>query len=342
MINGYATNSDTSAYLDKHRVMKRDLKSFNVSPIAIGTHLGNMDELDSKLYQSSIEHALKNGINFIDTALNYRGMRSERDIGKVISHLMENGFIKREEIVISTKAGIIPGDIDAGLVPKDYLQRILLNKGVIKKSDLHILNHQRHVLAPSYYQFAIEQSKKHLCLNTIDIHYIHNPEISLEVLGEREFYNKLESLFIFYEEQVNRGNIRYYGFATWNGFICSPQEKGYLSLERVLKIVSKVIGYNHHFKFIQFPYNIAIPYAKTRKNQLVHSTYFTLLEATKKLGLTAVTSAPFNLGKLISKDQKSENPLRSILNEESIGSVMVGMKQVRNVDNNLKLIKAIS
>ena len=342
MVNGFATKNDTSAYLDKHGIMKSELSSFNVSPIAIGTHLGNMDETDSKLYQASIEHGLKNGINFIDTAINYRGMRSERDIGNVISHLIESDIIKREEIVISTKAGIIPGDIDAGLVPKDYLKKILLHRGIIEESDLHILNHQRHVLAPSYYQFAIEQSKKHLGLNTIDIHYIHNPEISLEVLGETDFYNKLEVLFSFYEEQVDKGNIRYYGFATWNGLVCSPHEKGYISLERVMKMLNNIIGENHHFKFIQFPYNKTMNDAKTKENQLVNQTYYSLLEATKKLGLTAVTSAPFNLGKLINKDENPEDQLLTILREESISSVMVGTKQVSNVDKNLKLIQVNS
>ena len=237
MINGYARKEDTSAYLNKHKVKRRDLSSFSVSPLAIGTHLGNMDDTDSQLYQASIEHGLINGINFIDTAINYRGMRSERDIGSVISRLIDRRTIKREEIVISTKAGIIPGDIDAELVPKDYLENMLLKPKIIHQSDLNIVDHHRHVLAPSYYQFAIEQSKKHLGLNTIDIHYIHNPEISMQVLGADEFYRQLRQLFFFYEEQVNKKNIRYYGFATLDGFCSDPDDNRYISLERVMNIL---------------------------------------------------------------------------------------------------------
>jgi aryl-alcohol dehydrogenase-like predicted oxidoreductase len=92
--------------------LKRTTPWFNVSRIALGTHLGKMNEADSALYQESIEFALCNGINFIDTALNYRGMRSERDVGAVLSNLFKEDRINRDDIVVSTKAGIIPGDID--------------------------------------------------------------------------------------------------------------------------------------------------------------------------------------------------------------------------------------
>ena len=52
MINGYATSEDTGNYLDRHSIVKRDTPWFSFSPIAIGTHLGNMNETDSKLYQT--------------------------------------------------------------------------------------------------------------------------------------------------------------------------------------------------------------------------------------------------------------------------------------------------
>ncbi|WEG14498.1 aldo/keto reductase [Pullulanibacillus sp. KACC 23026] len=135
MIDGYATSKDMSNFLDKHSIVKRETPWFFISPIAIGTHLGNMDQTDSELYQTSIEYGLKNGINFIDTAINYRRMRSERDIGLVLSRLINEELLRRSEFVVSTKAGIIPGDIEAGLVPKDYLQKILLDQGILQESD---------------------------------------------------------------------------------------------------------------------------------------------------------------------------------------------------------------
>jgi len=339
MISGFATSKETIKYLDEHGIINRETPWFSFSPIAIGTHLGNMDDTDSILYQESIEYGLINGINFIDTAINYRGMKSERDVGIVLTKLIENNILQRNEIVISTKAGIIPGDIDAQLVPRDYLKKILLDGEIIKVSDLNIVENHRHVLAPSYYKFAIEQSKKHLRINTIDIHYIHNPEISMEVLGDSTFYKVLEPLFLFYEEQVSMGNICFYGFATWDGLLCNPGERGYISLERVINTLKKVVGEKHHFKFIQCPYNMSFNNAKTKKNQKVNQNYLSLLEAAKELDLTVVSSAPFNLGKLVRNGGNPDNILSSNLNIKEIYSIMVGMKNVENVIKNIELIR---
>ncbi|MFD1737183.1 aldo/keto reductase [Bacillus salitolerans] len=343
MISGYATYKDTVNYLDRNRIVNSETEWFSFSPIAIGTHLGNMDETDSRLYQTSIEYGLKNGINYIDTAINYRGMRSERDLGVVLSRLInEKKLIKRSEIVISSKAGLIPGDIDAKLIPTEYLQKILLEGGIIKQSDLNIVEHHRHVLVPSYYEFAIEKSKMHLGLDTIDIYYIHNPEISLKVVGPEVFYEKLKMLFISFEEQVSKGNIQYYGLATWSGLLCNPSEAGYISLEKVVNVLKEAIGDDHHFKFIQCPYNSYMDEAKTRKNQEVNRESYSVLEAAQKLGLTVVTSAPFNLGKLIHEGENPYKILLSILHDPFIHSVMVGMKNVEHVIKNMELIRKSS
>lgn len=143
MITGYATLKRTNEYLDRHSISKRQTPWFATSPVAIGTHLGNRELSDSLLYRASIEHGLKNGINFVDTAINYRGMRSERDIGLILTKLIRiEKILTRDEVVISSKAGIIPGDVEAGLVPMDYLKHVLLDGGIITESDLNQLAHQ--------------------------------------------------------------------------------------------------------------------------------------------------------------------------------------------------------
>ena len=75
--------------------------------IDLGTHLGTFSDEDSEQYMEAIAFAVKNGIASIDTAINYRGMRSEKDIGKVISSLISSGKIKREDDSI-TKGLILP------------------------------------------------------------------------------------------------------------------------------------------------------------------------------------------------------------------------------------------
>ena len=46
----------------------------------------------------------------IDTAPNYRYMKSERTLGKILTTLHSKYGLKRDELVIATKAGYIPED----------------------------------------------------------------------------------------------------------------------------------------------------------------------------------------------------------------------------------------
>ncbi|WP_166462452.1 aldo/keto reductase [Psychrobacillus vulpis] len=343
MIKGFATKIGTSLYTKKHEIPNRKTPWFTTSRIALGTHLGDMNEKDSELYRESIEFCLENGINLIDTAINYRGMRSERDVGFVLEKLIsKKGSIKREEIVISTKGGIIPGDIEANLFPQDYLENVLLENNVIKKSDLNIVDHLRHVLTPSYYQFAIEQSRKHLNLETIDIYYIHNPEISMKVLGPEIFYRQLRNLFSFLEEEVENQKIMFYGLATWHGLIYEPNESGYISLEKVVEVAKSIAGENNHFKFIQFPLNRQMDQGVTRKNQQVKHSYFSVINAARQLDLEVTTSAPFNLGKKFEEENNPAQLLTQIMETRGITSTMIGMKRVQHVVQNIEVIKNLS
>ena len=340
MINGYATSKSTSHYSKRFDLPYRQSEIFTASAIALGTHLGEMNEIDSLRYREGLEYGILNGINFIDTAINYRGMRSERDVGHVLESLInKKKTLKREEVIISSKAGIIPGDVVENLVPKDYLQKVLLDRDIIKESDLNVIEHHKHVLTPSYYLFAIEQSKQHLNLNTIDIYYVHNPEISMMVLGPEIFYEHLERLFLHLEDQVQQGNIRYYGLATWSAFLKSPQEEGYISIEEVVNRAKSVAGNDHHFQFIQFPLNKQMSQSISLKNQRVHKRWCTLLEAAVEMSLYLTTSAPFQLGKIFKKEENPQKALLDITRNHAIFSTMVGMKQVKHIRKNIEWIQ---
>jgi aryl-alcohol dehydrogenase-like predicted oxidoreductase len=319
-------------------VLKRTTPWFDVSRIALGTHLGEMNEADSALYQESIEFALCNGINFIDTALNYRGMRSERDVGAVLSKLFKKDRINRDDIVVSTKAGIIPGDIDLQLRPENYLKEKLLQTGILQETDLQIVDQHKHVLAPCYYEFAIEQSLKHLNMDTIDIHYIHNPEISMKVLGEERFYKHLEQLFSFYEDQVLAGKIRFYGMAAWTAFTVSPGDTGYISLEKVIETAKNTAGSSHHYRFIQTPFNLYNQIAATDQNQQVQGKWRTLFQAAEELEIYVTTSAPLDCGRL-KNHQNSKKLIRFVLDTPGVLSTMIGMRTIQTVKRNLALIK---
>lgn len=339
MIKGFATVDGTRSFLGSNHFSKRETPWFDTSPIAIGTHLGERDLEDSLLYRDAIHTALSHGINFIDTAINYRGMRSERDIGIVLTTLIKEERITRDQVIVSTKAGIIPGDVEAKLVPTDYLQKVLLEPGIIQESDLNIVEHQRHVLTPSYFEFAIEQSRKHLNLDTIDIHYLHNPSISQTVLGPDEFYKQLGPLFAFYEEQVEKGNIRHYGMATWDDLLVDPDHPEYISLEKVVQVAKSVAGDDHHFHFVQLPFNKRMNQAEMVKNQAVNGEWLTPLQAIEALNLYATISAPLAQATLFDESQKASDFLQYVLDTPGVFAAMVGMKRAAHVQENIKFLQ---
>ena len=71
--------------------MNYNLEKRNLSKIGLGTYPGSFSDEDSKQYIDAITFAVQNGITTIDTAINYRGMRSERDVGNAISALISSG-----------------------------------------------------------------------------------------------------------------------------------------------------------------------------------------------------------------------------------------------------------
>lgn len=289
------------------------------------------------MYQESLKLALQTGINFIDTAINYRGMRSERDIGKVLYDLIVNERqINRSQIIVSTKAGLIPGDIVLGLRPDRYLEEILIKPGIISHEDINIVDNNRHVLAPKYYEFAINKSREHLHINTIDIHYIHNPEVSKVILGEA-FYEKLIPLFELYESQVEKGAIRFYGMATWDAFLNDIDLPGYVSLEKVVDVAKSVAGENHHFKFVQMPYNKLHPLASNKENQKVKNKMMTAIDAANELGLNVTISATLAQGKGFESGFDSKTLINYVIDTPGVYAAMIGMKKKQHVQSTLQL-----
>lgn len=103
MITGFADIKGTNAYFNSKDIVDGWIVSndrYNYSRLGLGTFIGNFSSEDSELFREAISYALLNGINFIDTAINYRGMRSERDIGIALTKLIEEGMIERIAIPI--------------------------------------------------------------------------------------------------------------------------------------------------------------------------------------------------------------------------------------------------
>lgn len=229
--------AEYAARFPQHRAngFFRETAGFTVSSLGIGTYLGAPDDAADRNYAEALDAAMRGGVNFIDTSLNYRAQRSERTIGQVLRSF------RREEFVIATKAGyLVPG----ALPPAD-------------PRTLEIAANQ-HSMAPAFLKHQLETSLANLGAGPVDIFYLHNPETQLAHIPEPEFLLRIERAFAACEELAAASKLRYYGLATWSGFRKKPGEPGALSLERILECARRAGGAAHRFRFLQLPLNLGM------------------------------------------------------------------------------------
>jgi aryl-alcohol dehydrogenase-like predicted oxidoreductase len=271
---GYATPEGTARFAARYPAQQkagfyREAQSLLVSSLGIGTYLGAMDEATDEGYSEAVVAAAAGGVNIVDAAINYRHQRSERAIGTALSYLFRTGEYKRDEFLICTKAGFLtPGAIPATLHPDDVVARM-------------------HSMAPDFLGDQIDRSRANFGLETIDVFYLHNPEMQLSHVPRDEFENRIRRAFARLEKIVAAEKIRFYGTATWDGYRRPPGSPQGLNLARLVEIAQEEGGSQHHFRFLQLPFNLAMPEALAMQNQDGAS----VLDAAPRRGMTVVASA---------------------------------------------------
>ena len=351
-INGYATLEGTTRYrgrfkgraAENHFRLEQNLW---LSSIGIGTYLGRHDEETDARYTEAVMRAVEHGANLIDTAANYRFQRSERSIGAALRHLTERGICGRDELVICTKGGFLPFD---GAPPADarrYVEETFVRPGIADFSE--IIN--GHCMTPHYLQSQIDQSLRNMGLACVDVYYIHNPESQLAAIPRAEFEASLRAAFELLESNIKEGKIRMYGAATWNGFRAVPNAREYLSLQRMVEIAREVGGSEHGFRFIQLPFNLAMPEALVADNQTVNGEQTSVLEAAGALGVTVVASASILQGKVArglpehireplgALATDAQTAIQFVRSTPGITTALVGMSQSSHVEENLQLVR---
>lgn len=351
-LDGCATVEGTARYRDRFKE-SADEKHFRLeqnlwlSSIGIGTYLGNWDEETDARYAESIKRAVELGVNVIDTAANYRFQRSERSIGAALQRLTEEGY-GRDELVICTKGGYLPFDGEPPRDARRYVQETFVRTGIAKLTEIV---GGSHCMAPAYLQSQIDQSLRNMDISGIDVYYIHNPESQLAAISREEFETRLRSAFELLEQNIAGEKIKHYGVATWNGFRVAPDKREHLSLERIVEIAREVGGNSHCFRFIQLPFNIAMPEALVLSNQKLGETYVNVLEAAAALGVTVVASASILQGKVArGLPEAIREPLGSLATDAQTGiqfvrstpgitTALTGMSRRAHVEENLQLAR---
>ena len=350
MIKHYATPEGTKAYAKRihsvHTSHFRHPFDLFLSSIGIGTYLGEMDEETDQNSFLAIERSILNGVNVIDTAINYRGQRSERMIGKVLSDLTQHRGFKREELFIATKGGFIPFDGEYPQEPAKFFSKTYVEPGILKEEDII---QGCHAMTPRYLADQLERSLKNLNLETVDLYYIHNPEMQLDETAEDLFYQRLTEAFKMLEQKVSDGKIKMYGLATWNGFRVSSKMKGHLNFEKIMESTLEAGGKDHHFKSVQLPFNLGMPEAFTLQNQNWKGEDVSAIEFARRAGLIVFSSASLLQGRLakhVPEKIKSLFPgcssqaacaLQFVRSTPGVTTALVGMKSVTHVDENLKI-----
>ena len=314
-----------------------DLK---LSELGVGTYLGELDQRTSQGYREVIKTALQRGLNVVDTAIVYRYMKSERDIGEVLRE------VPRDKVIVSTKGGYVPYDVDSGIDPKDYFYENFVNTGIIK---LEEMTPQGHYLSAKFIEWCLNKSLENMNTDYVDIYFLHNPEEQLNFFDRKTFNTKIRECFEYLEFEVKRGRVRYYGLATWGGFRVSPASRQYLNLAELLGIAKQVAGQEHHFRFIQLPYNLGMPEAYTLKNQEVDGQRLSTLEACERLGVYTYISASIYQGRVIGRvpqelkqklkvEKDVHASLQFVLSTPGVGTALVGMSKLEHLEENLQIL----
>jgi aryl-alcohol dehydrogenase-like predicted oxidoreductase len=218
-------------------------------------------------FEEALEHALRQGINLVDTSTNYGDGGSELLVGRVAQRLHNEGVLPREAVVIVSKAGYLQGQNyqesqrrkQAG---QPWPELVPYGQGL------------EHCIHPEFLEAQLSQSLSRLQLQTLDVYLLHNPEYYLNWAqnqgldleeARQTYYERIERAFVHLEQEVRRGRLAYYGISS-NTFPTPATDPAHTSLARVWEIAESVSA-RHHFRVIQLPANLLETGAFVERNQ---------------------------------------------------------------------------
>jgi aryl-alcohol dehydrogenase-like predicted oxidoreductase len=117
------------------------------------------------------------------------------------------------------------------------------------------------------------------------------------------------------------------------------------------EIAREIAGDRHHFRFVQLPFNLAMPEALTLANHSYAGEQISLLEAARALGITVVASASIFQGRVArnlpgsireplgSLATDAQTAIQFVRSTPGVATALVGMGRTPHVEENLQLAR---
>jgi aryl-alcohol dehydrogenase-like predicted oxidoreductase len=345
-----ATSAGTARYTKRFSNIAapayfREAQKLNVSSLGIGTYLGQPDDKIDASYAASVVAAVENGLNVIDTAINYRFQRSERSIGSAIKQLLQKGF-SRDEFILCTKGGYLTPDGSMPAEPNEYFYREYIQPGILKPNEIV---QGSHCMTPRFLEDQLGRSLRNLGVDCVDLYYLHNPETQLSEVSRPDFLERVRDAFIYLESAAADGEIQFYGMATWSGFRQEASARESLQLGELEQLARDIAGETHRFRFVQLPFNLAMTEALTLGNQTIDAAAKTVMEAASELGIVLIASASLFQGQVarnlppfvaqaLGLQSDAERALQFVRSSPGITTALVGMSHAEHVRANTRLV----
>jgi hypothetical protein len=268
--SGRATAEGTARYAARQRAAATGyapLGTTGLTASRVGFGGYRVDD-DAPEHREALAAALVSGLNVIDTSTNYTDGGSERLVGAVLAELERRGDVRRDEVVVVSKAGYVQGA---------NLERARAREaaGEPFPEMVRYADGVWHCVHPEFLRDQLGRSLERLQLETLDVLLLHNPEYYLSDAHERshgtldkrrqEFDRRIGEAFSWLEEEVRAGRIGAYGVSS-NTCVRPASDPEFTSLTRMLELARKAGGEGHHFRVLQLPLNLMEPGAATERN----------------------------------------------------------------------------
>jgi uncharacterized protein len=249
-VHGHATPEGTRRGAESFGAWARRLgrTELTVSPIGFG---GYRVRVDSALHRRALADALRGGVNLVDTSTNYGDGASESLVGTVLANLVQQGELRRENVIVVSKVGYVQGSNLARVRARSPAYPEIVRHG----DDLW------HCMHPDFIEDQLDESLERLGLEQLDVLLLHNPEYFLMEAGRsrdearRVYDDRLRRAFARLEALVKSGRIGWYGVSS-NGFVEPRDEPTHTSVARVLELAQEAGGSGHRLAVVQMPMNL--------------------------------------------------------------------------------------